>query len=255
MGLRKSVFGVASGLVGLLRTRLELLALEAADEKARLLKLLGMAFAALLFLTLAVLVFTVSIAVAFWPTENRYLALGLLAGLYAVLGVGLLVAVRQALLYGPPPFSATLEELGRDANCSSACATRMTRIRAGAGRTEPWPRSPSIDRAVRIELLRARAAIERESLAQGIASAGRKLEPASLLKSLLPGLASSNASRWALQAIGLARRYPLVSSSLSAMFMRGGKRFRLLKVAAGALVGWQLWKTWQEASGKDPDER
>ena len=85
MGLRKSVFGVASGLVGLLRTRLELLALEAADEKARLLKLLGMAFAALLFLTLAVLVFTVSIAVAFWPTENRYLALGLLAGLYAVL--------------------------------------------------------------------------------------------------------------------------------------------------------------------------
>ena len=114
-------------------------------------------------------------------------------------------------------------------------------------------RSPSIDRAVRIELLRARA-IERESLAQGIASAGR-LEPASLIKGLLPGLASSNASRWALQAIGLARRYPLVSSSLSAMFMRGGKRFRLLKVAAGALVGWQLWKTWQEASGKAPDER
>ena len=130
----------------------------------------------------------------------------------------------------------------------------MTRIRAGAGGRAMAKRSPSIDRAVRIELLRARA-IERESLAQGIASAGRKLEPASLLKSLLPGLASSNASRWALQAIGLARRYPLVSSSLSAMFMRGGKRFRLLKVAAGALVGWQLWKTWQEASGKDPDER
>ena len=43
-----------------------------------------------------------------------------------------------------------------------------------------------------------------------------------------------------------SRRYPLVSSSLSAMFMRGG--FRLLKVAAGALVGWQLWKTWQEAA-------
>lgn len=131
----------------------------------------------------------------------------------------------------------------------------MTRIRAGAGGLSHGKAFSSIDRAVRIELLRARAAIERESLAQGIASAGRKLEPASLLKSLLPGLASSNASRWALQAIGLARRYPLVSSSLSAMFMRGGKRFRLLKVAAGALVGWQLWKTWQEASGKDPDER
>ncbi len=74
-------------------------------------------------------------------------------------------------------------------------------------------RSPTIDRAVRIELLRARAAIERESLAQSIASTGRKLEPASLIRSLLPGLASGNASRWALQAISLARRYPIVSSS------------------------------------------
>ena len=66
-----------------MRTRLELLALEAADEKARLLKLLGLAFAALLFLTLAVLVATITIAVAFWPTEDRYLALGLLAACLA----------------------------------------------------------------------------------------------------------------------------------------------------------------------------
>ncbi|SSW72748.1 hypothetical protein AGI3411_05723 [Achromobacter agilis] len=115
MGLRKSVFGVASSLVGLLRTRLELLALEAADEKARLLKLLGMAFAALLFLTLAVLVFTVTVAVAFWPTEDRYLALGLLAAFYGIVGVALLLMVRHGLVYGAPPFSATLEELSRDA--------------------------------------------------------------------------------------------------------------------------------------------
>ncbi|MGE6916280.1 phage holin family protein [Achromobacter kerstersii] len=115
MGLRKSVFGVASSLVGLVRTRLELLALEAADEKSRLLKLLGMAFAALLFLTLAVLVFTVTIAVLFWPTEDRYLALGLLAAFYGIVGVVLLLVVRHGLVYGAPPFAATLEELGRDA--------------------------------------------------------------------------------------------------------------------------------------------
>ena len=163
MGLRKSVFGVASGLVGLLRTRLELLALEAADEKARLLKLLGMAFAALLFLTLAVLVFTVSIAVAFWPTENRYLALGLLAGLYAVLGVGLLVAVRQALLYGPPPFSATLEELGRDAELLERVRDAQDEDPRRRGGLSHDRCSPSIDRAVRIESCCARAAIERES--------------------------------------------------------------------------------------------
>src|SRR5690606_30165231 len=116
MGLRRSVFGVAGSLVGLLRTRLELFALEAAEEKARLVKLLGMAFAALLFLTLAVLVFTVTIAVAFWPTEDRYLALGLLAALYAVIGVGLLLLLRHELVSGPVPFAATFEELGRDAD-------------------------------------------------------------------------------------------------------------------------------------------
>jgi len=116
-------------------------------------------------------------------------------------------------------------------------------------------RSPTVDRAVRIELLRARAAIERESLAQSIASAGRRLEPASLIKGLLPGLASGGASRWALQAISLARRYPIVSSSLSAMVMRGGKRSKLLKIAGGAFVGWQLFKAWKGSRQDDGRDR
>lgn len=116
MSLRTSVFGVAASLVGLLRTRLELLALEAGNEKLRLLKTLGLAFGALLFLTLAVLVFTVAIAVAFWPTEDRYVALGWLAAIYGVIGVALFSLVRRELLEGPLPFSATLEELGRDAD-------------------------------------------------------------------------------------------------------------------------------------------
>ncbi len=116
MSLRTSVFGVAASLVGLLRTRLELLALEAGNEKLRLLKTLGLAFGALLFLTLAVLVFTVTIAVAFWPTEDRYVALGWLAAIYGVIGVALFLLVRRELLEGPLPFSATLEELGRDAD-------------------------------------------------------------------------------------------------------------------------------------------
>ncbi|MGE8638729.1 MAG: hypothetical protein ACN6PR_08815 [Achromobacter sp.] len=108
-------------------------------------------------------------------------------------------------------------------------------------------RSPTVDRAVRIELLRARAAIERESLAQSIVSTSHKLEPASIIRGLLPRLASGGASRWALQAITLARRYPLVSSSLSTLLMRGGKRFKLLKIAGGALVGWQVYKLWQSS--------
>ena len=214
-----------------------------------------MAFAALLFLTLAVLVFTVSIAVAFWPTENRYLALGLLAGLYAVLGVGLLVAVRQALLYGPPPFSATLEELGRDAELLERVRDAQDedpRRRGGLSHDQAF----SVHRPRGAHRAAARARGHRARI-PGPGHRQRRPQAGAGLAHQGPaaGLASSNASRWALQAIGLARRYPLVSSSLSAMFMRGGKRFRLLKVAAGALVGWQLWKTWQEASGKAPDER
>jgi uncharacterized membrane protein YqjE len=115
MPLRKSLLGVASSLVELGRTRFELLALEASAEKGRLLKLLGCSFAALLFLTLAVLVFSIMVAVYFWPTDERYMALGVLAAVYAVLGVILLYIVRRTLTLGPAPFAATLEELARDA--------------------------------------------------------------------------------------------------------------------------------------------
>ena len=58
MSLRASLTQVAAGTVGLLKTRLELFSLEAASEKARIVRTLGLAFAALLFLTLAVLVFS-----------------------------------------------------------------------------------------------------------------------------------------------------------------------------------------------------
>jgi uncharacterized membrane protein YqjE len=114
MSIRKSLLGVASSVVELGRTRFELLALEAASEKARLLRLLGYSFAALLFLTLAVLVFSILVAVYFWPTEARYMALGALAAAYAIVGLALLYVVRRYLAFDPPPFAATLEELGRD---------------------------------------------------------------------------------------------------------------------------------------------
>lgn len=82
--------------------------------------MLGLVFASLLFLTLAVLVFSVTIAVVFWPTENRYMALGLLAGGYAVIGLGPFFSLRHALLHDAATSSVTIssvtiEELGRDA--------------------------------------------------------------------------------------------------------------------------------------------
>jgi uncharacterized membrane protein YqjE len=129
MAIRKSLLGVASSLVELGRTRFELLTLEARMEQGRLLRLLGLSFAALLFLTLAVLVFSILVAVYFWPTEQRHMALAVLAGGYAVLGLILLIVVWRNLVHGPGPFAATLEELGRDVQL-------LDRVRAAAAAEE-----------------------------------------------------------------------------------------------------------------------
>lgn len=114
MALRQAVGGLAATFLSILRTRFELFLLEASEQKANVLALLGLAFGALIFLTLALLVFTVTVAVYFWPTEDRYVALAILAFIYFVIGIGLLVAVRSRLVNGPPPFAATIEELRRD---------------------------------------------------------------------------------------------------------------------------------------------
>ncbi|MBF6618576.1 phage holin family protein [Pollutimonas thiosulfatoxidans] len=114
MALRQSVADMACTLLSIVRTRLELFALEASDQKAHLIAALGMAFGALLFLTLAVLVFSIAVALYFWPTDARYMALGILALVYLVLGVGLLWGVRRKLLFEPMPFAATIDELRRD---------------------------------------------------------------------------------------------------------------------------------------------
>lgn len=114
MTLRHSVGDIVTTVLSMARTRLELFTLEATQEKSRLVRVLCMAFGALLFATLALLVFSVAVTLYFWPTDDRYLAMGLLALIYAVIGVGLFIAVWRGLVNGPSPFSATLDELKRD---------------------------------------------------------------------------------------------------------------------------------------------
>ena len=135
MGLRNTVGAISSGMVSLVRTRMEIFSLELAEEKNRLVKLLALAFAALLFLALAVLVFSILVAVRFWPTEDRYLALAVLAALYGVIGLVLLARLRRHLVLGPAPFSATVEELNRDAALFSVAPRRD----GPAGERPPGP--------------------------------------------------------------------------------------------------------------------
>lgn len=114
MALRQSVGDLACTLLSIVRTRIELFSLEASEQKSRLIALLGMAFGALLFLTLALLVFSIAVALYFWPTDQRYVALGVLALIYGLVGAGLFLAIRRQLLFSPMPFAATVEELRRD---------------------------------------------------------------------------------------------------------------------------------------------
>lgn len=124
MTIRSSLAATAGDLVSLLRTRLEIFCAELSEEKSRAFVLIGMALAGMLFLTLALLVFSLWIAALFWPTEYRYWALGCLAGLYTLAGLFLLLGVRQRLRNDPPAFEVTVEELGRDARMFSALAGR-----------------------------------------------------------------------------------------------------------------------------------
>ena len=115
MALRQSVGDLGATFLAGLRTRLELFSLEAADQRTRLVRLLVMSFGALLCFTLALIVLTLLVALYFLPTDYRYVALGVLVFLYAVAGVVLFLSVRHSLLNDPAPFSATLDELRRDA--------------------------------------------------------------------------------------------------------------------------------------------
>ena len=130
MALRQSVSDLGATALSVLRTRLELFSLEAAEQRVRMVRFMAMAFGALMCLSLAVFVFTLLVVLYFWPTEHRYLALGILALVYAVSGAGLFWAVRHALVSGPLPFSATLDELRRD-------AALLDRLRAPAKASGP----------------------------------------------------------------------------------------------------------------------
>lgn len=114
MAFKESIGDVMSTLGAILRTRLELFSLEAAGQRVLLTRSLALLLLGGLLLTLALLVFTLTIALLFWPTEYRYWALGLLTFVYAAGGIGVLLSVRKSFLEQPAPFSATLEELSED---------------------------------------------------------------------------------------------------------------------------------------------
>jgi uncharacterized membrane protein YqjE len=122
---RSGLFGSLRGLfatgIGILQTRLELLAVELQEERARLLGLVGFGAAALIFLSAGLVFLAILLTVLLWE-GNRLLVLGIFSALF--LGAGGL-ALTMAWRHARAPsrlFAASLAELHRDRAAADAPA-------------------------------------------------------------------------------------------------------------------------------------
>lgn len=112
-GLFASLRGFAATSVALLRTRLELLKVEAQEEVGRLSGLLLWGIAAVLLAIVGLTFLAVFLTVLWWES-HRLFALGIFAALFiGAAGVAIGIALRLAR-QGSQLFAASLAELRRD---------------------------------------------------------------------------------------------------------------------------------------------
>lgn len=103
-------------------------------------------------------------------------------------------------------------------------------------------RDAEFERAVRIEMLRARAAVERAEIASSATDLAQSLNPRIALGRMLPGNAQGVLSR----GLSLVSRYPYVLTAV--LSNRRFKAVRWVSLAALAIGAWAM------LSGKSADE-
>ncbi len=112
-GVFISLRAVLVTMLGIAGTRFELLGIEFAEEKERLVALALTGVAAAVALSFAVLMLTLFWVVVFWDT-HRLTAIGGFALLYFVVGAWAVARLRAQLALHPPLFAATVAELKKD---------------------------------------------------------------------------------------------------------------------------------------------
>lgn len=112
-GLLGSLKKLASTLVALAQTRLQLLANELHAERLRLMRLWLLAAAAVFFLTLGIIMLTLLVVVLFWDS-HRLLAMGGFAGIYLLIGILFGARVLRRATERSHMFEASLQELAKD---------------------------------------------------------------------------------------------------------------------------------------------
>ena len=111
--LLDSLRNLARTFIAIVQTRVEIFASEVDEERTRLARIAVLAAVAALCIALAVVLLVFFLVVLFWDT-NRLLAIGVLAGVFAVGGTAAGLGLRAAISQRPKFLSATLAELRKD---------------------------------------------------------------------------------------------------------------------------------------------
>jgi uncharacterized membrane protein YqjE len=118
-GLFASLRGLAVTGLALLQNRLELLAVEIQEEKARTVGLIAYSIAAVLMLGVGAMFLAVFVTVLLWDS-NRLLALGVFSALFLGGGLVCLFAARRLATTPSSLFVASLAELAKDRAAAEA---------------------------------------------------------------------------------------------------------------------------------------
>ena len=113
MVFTETVGRIGSTLAAMARTRLELVAVEAREEAQSLLGYAAWTLLAAFLGAFAFLLAALFVIVLFWD-EHRLLAIGAMAGVFALAAVLILAKVRAGFAARGPMLAATRAELGKD---------------------------------------------------------------------------------------------------------------------------------------------
>ena len=114
MAIRQHLGQIAGDLGAILQTRAEIFSLELAEQRTRFFSLLGLFGLGLIFLLLALVIFSIFFISLFWPGEFRYWAIGGLALSYTLIGAGFMFWLIHRLKTEAMPFEITRQELSQD---------------------------------------------------------------------------------------------------------------------------------------------
>ncbi|MBU0751611.1 MAG: phage holin family protein [Gammaproteobacteria bacterium] len=112
-GLAASLRSLLGNGLGLLQTRLELLSVEAQEEKAHLFALLGFGAAAFVLLSFGLMFLAVLVTVLLWES-HRLLALAAFTAVFLTGGLVALVIALRLSRRPPKLFAASIAELVQD---------------------------------------------------------------------------------------------------------------------------------------------